>query len=272
MVKRKSYKGFNWQGITENGDGTFTAAGKREKRRVLKALHEQGVGVRSKQNKDGTWTITPSGTVRAPLEKSTAAPSQYQGTGRRLRTRESGFPVYPRGGGRPMAGRGRPFPGSTGPIYGNRPRASGPSPLTQIGNTMGEMLRKSQRKGEEKLKKEVEERKSRDEINEKMAKERIEYEQKQQREQAQRQLEKDRVQNEAIKQQSGSASALNERISREEKRQRDAERTPETTRRHQEQRERIRQQHRQVAPITQQEQKIDQGTLQAARESAVKGE
>ena len=56
---------FNWQGIDENSDGTYTAQGRIEKRRLLKELHRQGVAIRSKHNDDGTWTVSPIG-MRAP--------------------------------------------------------------------------------------------------------------------------------------------------------------------------------------------------------------
>ena len=275
MAKKK---GFNWDGITENFDGTFTAAGKREKRRVLKELHAQGIGVRSKRNSDGTWTITPSGTIRAPREKGAATPApRYQGTpGRRLNTKESGFPVYPRGRGRQMqGGGGRPFPGSAG-APGRSPISSGISALNKSGTKAGEYLRKRAQEKEEKRKEEAEFQKNAKEVDEKMRKERIEQEIREQKETAQRQMEKDRLRREAMGQQPSDLKAsLRAADVKTEQR-----RTDDIVRKQQEQR-----QQRQEAKMNQggwsggsakapeiPKQKIDPATLQHARESAVKGE
>ena len=61
MTKQK----FNWTGITDNGDGTFSTEGKIEKRRLLKSLHSSGYKVRSHKNADGSWTVSPIGAMRA---------------------------------------------------------------------------------------------------------------------------------------------------------------------------------------------------------------
>jgi flagellar biosynthesis GTPase FlhF len=281
MVIRKSTKKFNWQGITENGDGTFTTVGKREKRRVLKALHEQGVAVRSKQNTDGTWTVTPVGSVRVKAQPRTVspAPAPYREPGRRINTRESGFPKYPRGGsGRPTPrGGGRPFPGSTGgPVYRGGPRASGPSPLTVIGNKAGEYLRERQRKKEAEIKRQQELKKLSDEMSEKWNKEETEKQTKEQKEEDQRQMKKDELRRQSMGQQPGDLEkSLHQADVKAEQRRAD-----DAVRRQQEQR-----QQRQESRMNQggytggstrapeiPKQKVDPATLQHARESAVKGE
>jgi hypothetical protein len=279
MATRKTKK-FNWQGITENGDGTFTTQGKREKRRVLKALHEQGVAVRSRKNADGTYTVTPVGAVRVKAQPRTqSAPISSGGSpGRRINTRESGFPVYPRGGGRgrPMPGR-RPFPTSTGgPVYGGAPRARGPSPLDIIGKKAGEYMR-------ERAKKKVEEQKTREEIKklneemeEKWKKEESEKLTREQKEEARRQMRKDELRRQTYPQQPGDLkSSMHAADVKAEQR-----RTDDEVKRQQEQR-----QQRQEARMKQggwsggstrapeiPKQKVDPATLQHAREQAVKGE
>jgi hypothetical protein len=54
---------FNWAGITDNGDGSYTAKSKIEKKRLLKSLHTQGYAVRSKRLSDGSWMVTPIGAI-----------------------------------------------------------------------------------------------------------------------------------------------------------------------------------------------------------------
>jgi hypothetical protein len=281
MVKRKSSKKFNWQGITENGDGTFTTVGKREKRRVLKALHEQGVAVRSKQNSDGSWTVTPVGSVRVKAEPRTVSPAStpYREPGRRLNTRETGFPKYPRskGTGRPMPGRGsRPLPTTGGPVYRGGPRASGPSPLTVIGNKAGEYLRKRQEKKQEEQKRQQEIKKLSDEMSEKWKKEESEKLTREQKEEARKQMEKDRLRREAMGLQPGDLkTSLHQADVKAEQR-----RTDDAMKRQQEQR-----QQRQESRMSQggytggstrapeiPKQKVDPATLQHARENAVKGD
>jgi len=279
MVKKRSRKEFNWQGISENADGTFTAKGKREKTRVLKALHEQGVGVRSKHNSDGTWTITPSGTIRAPRERVSVAPA-FRETGRRISTRISGFSRYPRGRGYPSAGRasGRAFPHvGVGPVYGPRPRASGPSVISVIGKKAGEYLRGRAQKQEQQRKDEAERKKNAEEINTKMREERIAQEIHKQKEEAQKQLEKDRLRREAMGQQSGDLErSLHQADVKTEQR-----RIDDTVKRQQEQRQQRQDIRRQGQPTRSSgsirapeipPQKVDEATLQHARENAVKGE
>lgn len=83
MVKQKR-RGFNWSGITDNGDGTYTTKGRIEKRRLLKSLHASGYSVRSTQNADGTWRVVPVGTLRQVRRGRSSVRSGY---GYRTRTR-----------------------------------------------------------------------------------------------------------------------------------------------------------------------------------------
>ena len=67
MAATKSRKkAFNWTGITDNGDGTFNAEGKREKTRLLKEFHRQGVAVRSKKIAGDGYLVSAVGSVAKP--------------------------------------------------------------------------------------------------------------------------------------------------------------------------------------------------------------
>lgn len=133
MTKKKQ-RLFNWKGIYENGDGTFTTTGKREKSRLLKELHRQGVAVRSKRNGDGSWIVTPVG-AKSPTRRTRSASSRPAGY--RPRTR------YPaplprrdlRQPPRPLYARAPPHPISQyQPQYRAPPRARGPGISQHIGN------------------------------------------------------------------------------------------------------------------------------------------
>jgi len=52
---------FNWSGITENGDGSFTVQGKAARKRLLKEFHKQGLQVRSQKQSDGTYILSGIG-------------------------------------------------------------------------------------------------------------------------------------------------------------------------------------------------------------------
>lgn len=62
---------FNWKGITDNGDGTFTAKTRVEKRRLLKSLHHSGYSVRSTRTAEGSWKVVAIGTRRQTRRRST---------------------------------------------------------------------------------------------------------------------------------------------------------------------------------------------------------
>jgi len=98
--------GFNWRGITDNGDGTFSAASKVEKRRLLKSLHSSGYSVRSTRTSDGTWRVVAIGALRSTKRRSTTT------GGYKPRTRYTG----PRGIYTPISGRRR------GSQFGKPPR------------------------------------------------------------------------------------------------------------------------------------------------------
>lgn len=101
---------FNWKGISENDDGTYTTTGKIEKKRLLKSLHSSGYKVRSRRNPDGTWTVSPVGTMRPKKARS-------------IRAYRSSVSVTRRSGGYvPVQGRYVPI-GSGRKMYrGNNPR------------------------------------------------------------------------------------------------------------------------------------------------------
>jgi len=271
-------KKFNWQGITENSDGTFTTLGKREKRRVLKAMHEQGVAVRSRKNADGSYTVTPVGAVRVkaePRTQSTPMSARPRELGYRPNTREKGFPVYPRGGRSAQRG-GRPFPTSRiGGGYSGGPRASGPSAIDTLGKKAGEYLRGRKERQEAERKKEVEFQKNAEETNEKMRKERLEQENLEQKGEARRQMEKDRLRRESMGQQPGDLKeSLHQADVKAEQR-----RTDDEVKRQQEQRQQRHESRMSQGGYTGStkspqipKQKVDEATLQHAREQVVKGE
>jgi hypothetical protein len=123
-------KKFNWQGITENSDGTFTAENKRAKTRLLKEFHKQGVAVRSTKIEGDGYTVSPVGAI---TKKSI---TRRPALGYRPRT------VYPRRISRP-AYHAPPRIGPSGmrprPLfaphqqYAAPPRVRGPGVLSKIG-------------------------------------------------------------------------------------------------------------------------------------------
>jgi hypothetical protein len=119
MVRKA--QSFNWTGIQDNNDGTYSADGTREKKRLLKALHDQGYSVRSKRNSDGSWTVTPIGSIRPP--KRSAVSSQQ---GKRTRSRYAGYSGAPR---RSPARRYGSMPGSMGATRRPMPQSGTPGPM-----------------------------------------------------------------------------------------------------------------------------------------------
>ena len=269
MAKRKTKK-FNWQGIQENGDGTFTTVGKREKRRVLKALHEQGVAVRSRQNPDGSYTVTPVGAVKVKAVPRTASIRAAPSVGHRINTKEKGFPMYPKDGRAPARRGGYPV-SSGGPTYRGGPRASGPGVGGGIIKKGGELLKAHSERKKEEVKKEAAIRKASEEDKARFA----EHQKEEQREEAMKQMEKDRLRRESYNQKPGDLKeSLHQADVKAEQR-----RTDDVVKRQQEQR-----QQRQDARHSQggwtggstkapeiPKQKVDPATLQHAREQAITG-
>ncbi len=122
MVKK-----FNWEGITENSDGTFTAESKRAKTRLLKEFHKQGVAIRSKKIEGDGYMISPVGEI---TKKRVA---KRPALGYRPRT------VYPRRTAHPMMYRAPPRVGVR-PMYPQRPgyapvpRVRRPGALSRVGS------------------------------------------------------------------------------------------------------------------------------------------
>jgi hypothetical protein len=152
-------KGFNWQGIVDNGDGTYNAENKRAKTRLLKEFHKQGVAVRSKKIGDDGYLLSPVGSV----QKKRTRPS----LGYRPRT------VYPRR--TIQVRRAPPRLGVTPhlspyqPHYGSRPRIGSPT----IGQRFGQWIRERAERKEQEQKNQIEQKKTEHRINEKMKNERI---------------------------------------------------------------------------------------------------
>jgi hypothetical protein len=180
MAKKKQ-KGFNWSGIEDNGDGTYTAESRIEKRRLLKSLHSSGYTVRSKQKENGSWSVAVVGTLSQVHRRRT--PSGYRPKTRYLKSTGKYVPIGRNAGPAPrMSIR----PGSPGASYpsGARPRSG--NYLNRLG---GWMLKKRESGMQEKQKQQneaIERKKTETEINEKMRTERIEKE----RAEAARQVQK----------------------------------------------------------------------------------
>ena len=131
----KSNQSFNWKGIYENSDGTFTTEGKIEKKRLLKSLHASGYTVRSTRNKDGSWTVAPVGRL-SQTHRPRGTPG-YRPTMKKYREprgAQGGYRPYPRGplrygsgGSRQFGSPPRPALFGSSAFRGRRPGAAGPT-------------------------------------------------------------------------------------------------------------------------------------------------
>lgn len=153
--------GFNWKGITDNSDGTYTAASRIEKRRLLKSLHASGYTVRSTRQEDGSWKVAAVGTLSQTRRRSPAS-------GYKMRTR------YNRPSGRYVRITGQ----KPGGYHGAQPRPIIVGTRGPQGPSMWQSY--MEKRAARKLEKEKQ-HKQMMETNEKMKKERIEAETKQQR-------------------------------------------------------------------------------------------
>lgn len=88
VTRKKTFSGFNWKNIEDNGDGTFTAYDGKAKKRILKEYHRQGITVRSRKQDDGTWTIYPVGTRQPRYARRYQSP--------RYPRRPASYQAYPR--------------------------------------------------------------------------------------------------------------------------------------------------------------------------------
>jgi flagellar biosynthesis GTPase FlhF len=167
---------FNWKGITDNGDGTYTAASRIERRRLIKSLHGSGYSVRSTQQADGSWKVAAIGSLSERHRRSPAS-------GYKMKTRynrQTGgryIPVAKRRPGRYVGGP-QPIIVGGGTSSGVIPR--GPSVYENF------MRNRKARKVQQEA-----ERKQMIETDAKMKKERIEAETKQQREKTARTIRKE---------------------------------------------------------------------------------
>lgn len=161
---------FNWQGIDENSDGTYTAQGRIEKRRLLKELHRQGVAIRSKHNDDGTWTVSPIG-MRAPRRAVGHRPrTRYPVSRPRQDLRQPLRSLYSQGQPRPSF-----HPSYHHPMYAAppRPRVSG-----GISKKAGDWMRERMQKRDQEQREKILRKKNEQEINQKMQNDRIQSERK----------------------------------------------------------------------------------------------
>ena len=189
--------GFNWQGITENTDGTFTTSGKREKTRLLKEFHRQGIAVRSRKNSDGSFIVSPVGSISRRLRSSRPirVRPNYSGGGYRpaSRYKESTYPRFPQGSGRTSPAYRSPGRGvmmgppprmglGAGGGGGARPRPKGESLFQKVIKS-----HKDRRLKDEEFKKNARE------TNEKMRQDRINQERQETANEINRQAEKRRL-------------------------------------------------------------------------------
>lgn len=160
-------KRFNWQGITENNDGTFTAENKRAKIRLLKEFHRQGVSIRSTKIEGDGYRISPTGAI---TKKSMGRRPALGYRPRTVFPRRIARPAYqrppPRSGFSPSV-RQRPYYPSQ-PYYGAPPRARRPGVLSRVGG----YLQRKQYEGIERHRKEIELKQSLAESRAKMKAER----------------------------------------------------------------------------------------------------
>lgn len=121
MAKR----GFNWQGITENNDGTFTAENKRAKTRLLKEFHRQGVAVRSTKIEGDGYKVSPVGKISKKVMGKRPTLGYRPRTVYPRRIVRPAYRAPPRLGVRPM------YPQRPG--YAAPPRVRGPGMFSKIG-------------------------------------------------------------------------------------------------------------------------------------------
>jgi hypothetical protein len=254
-------KGFNWKGIADHGDGTFTTKGKREKSRLLKSLHTSGFKVRSRKNTDGSWNVSTVGYMR---------PSRRQTVSRGIRPQVRAARMEGGGGRyRPIRGRYIPIRGRYVRYPSNMHRApmggysggymGGPSfrPVRGSGKSMYQKLADWQKQRmkdrQERIKKESEWKKTEQEVNEKMKQDRIAKEREEATQQIKRNQEKDRLRQIAVQHE------------QEEQARMRSQQSQLTQQRHAEFRA-TRESQRSALPPAQ---KVDQGQLQEAREESV---
>jgi hypothetical protein len=160
---------FNWSGIKDNEDGTFTVKSKIEKKCLLKELHKQGVAIRSKRDDNGTITVSSIGLK--PARKRVGHRPRLQ------------YPLAPK----PRHGYGNPsqyfYPqGSPRPLFRRLPLYAPPPKPHMINNTsrkVEEWARQRIEKRNREQKEKLLQKKNAEEINEKMRRERIEREREQ---------------------------------------------------------------------------------------------
>ena len=81
----KKTKGFNWSGITDNGDGTFTARNKAARKRLVKEYHQQGLQARFRKIGPNEYLVSAAGARRQrvrsirPVRSIGARPVQSSG-------------------------------------------------------------------------------------------------------------------------------------------------------------------------------------------------
>lgn len=239
---------FNWKGIQENPDGSFTTKGLPEKRRLLKSLHTQGYRVRSRKNPDGTFSVYAVGIMaakraRAPVMRVRTARTQESSMETPKRAYAPMRGRYVRIGGRPVKYRSL---APRYPISAQYPRPARMFPTRgQVTPARPTFYQKMAYRREQREKKELEWKKSEQEISEKMRKDRELAE----RQEAVRQIRKDELHAEYVQHERRMQA---ERLRGAASQPRQEQITGQAT-----------------IPQRQKEQKIDRVELQAQREEQV---
>jgi hypothetical protein len=171
-------KRFNWTGINENDDGTYSAYDKRAKTRLLKELHRQGFKVRSTKIEGDGFRVSPVGSLRSTRRSVSRG---YRPAVRAAR--QTGYRPQLSSSGRYASMRGRYVPvGGSGRVrrMGPPPRPmnyAGGYPSSNAGPTFGKRISdwaKQRRSNQEKAAKdEVERKRILHETEEKLKQDRI---------------------------------------------------------------------------------------------------
>lgn len=205
---------FNWKGIQENPDGSFTTKGLPEKRRLLKSLHTQGYRMRSRKNPDGTFSVYAVGMAakraRAPVMRVRTARTQESSMETPKRAYAPMRGRYVRIGGRPVKYRSL---APRYPISAQYPRPARMFPTRgQVTPARPTFYQKMAYRREQREKKELEWRKTEQEISEKMRKDRELAE----RQEAVRQIRKDELHAEYIQHERRKQAEKEQKIDRVE--------------------------------------------------------
>lgn len=144
---------FNWDGISDNGDGTYTAIDRRSRRRLLKEFHRQGFQVRSSKT-DGGYSVSAVGmSHRRSSTGSIARLARSRSIAQRRPIRRGYSPAYR--------------------SYGSSPRIRRPSALARAGSWAIHKTKEHMIKKQQEQNRRIEQKKTEAEIEGKLKQERV---------------------------------------------------------------------------------------------------